>query len=190
MDYKPKKLVEYCNEHGVKVLYKPVRYTSLIKPSEGILTTPKTVDLCFVGMLTMWAEYRQAFIDELEHKAIVSFKGLTQVKNMECVIPEMNMANYQIDIPRKDEMKTQNQVRLFELISRGYTVLAKKAEYNMFPGMIFEYETFNDVVGFVNLRKVFEPKSLIQAYKNLTYTDEAYEKYINYLIQQQETDGV
>lgn len=53
----------------------------------------------------------------------------------------------------------------------GYTMCSKKAPFNMFPGLIYE----------VKKGEYLHPT---EAYKEMTYTNEAYNKYINNLIEQ------
>jgi hypothetical protein len=51
----------------------------------------------------------------------------------------------------------------------------------MFPGLVYEWETVKDLYE-LNNKPYLHPT---EAYKEMTYTDEAYEKYVNNLIELQ-----
>jgi hypothetical protein len=179
MDYRPQFAIRCEQELGIPFKYVPMRYTSLIKPIENIYLTPKTVDFCLVGLLSKSSPQRIDILNEVETNHSFSFKGITQVKDMQAVISEMNTSRYILDIPREYTTITQNQVRIFELLCMGYTVCAKKMYINIFPGLIYEWETIDDLINIVKKGEYLHP---IETYKEMTYTDEAYEKYVNNLI--------
>lgn len=182
MDYRPQFAVRCEQEFGIPIIYMPVRYTSLIKPVDNIYNTTKTVDYCHVGVITENSESRYNDINGIEQKRCVSLKCITQVKNLGSITPELNLAKYVIDIPRDDSFITQNQVRIFELLCMGYTICSKKAPFNMFPGLIYEWENIDDLVEIVKKGEYLHPT---EAYREMTYTDEAYEQYVNKLIELQ-----
>lgn len=165
----------------IPIYYKPVRYTSLIKPVNDIYTTMKTIDFCHIGSLNN--AHRIDLINEFENNNCqVSFKFITQTGNIEQCIPEMNISRYILDTLRIGTIVTPNQVRIFELLCMGYTVCTEKCNLNMFPGLVYEWETVDDLNAIASTGEYLHPT---EAYKELTYTDEAYEKYVNYLIEQQ-----
>ena len=182
MDYRPPFAVRCEEELGIPLTYKPVRYTTLIKQVPNIHTTPKTVDFCFVGMISQDAPNRYKFICHNEHIHSFSLKCITQFENMQKIIPELNLSKYILDMPRLEEQSTQNQVRIFELLCMGYTMCIQKYKTNIFPGLIYEWETVDDLKEIVKRGEYLNPT---EAYKEMTYTDDAYEKYINKLIELQ-----
>lgn len=184
MDYLPQFAVRCSQTFNVNIIYRPVRYTTLIKPVPNIHSTPKTVDCCSVGLIQLSSPQRCDFYNELELNHLFSFKGITQVYNTKDVIPELNSARYILDVPRLYESITQNQVRIFELLCMGYTVITKKCSVNLFPNLIYEFDNIYDVVSIINRNQYINPT---EAYKEMTYTDEAYEKYVNCLIEQWNT---
>lgn len=186
MDYMPQLAVRCEQELGIPLKYRPVRYTSLIKPVDNIYTTPKTVDFCLVGIIGPYATNRENFIANNEHTHNFSLKVITQCENMQEIIPELNLSRYIIDMPRLKEQITQNQVRIFELLCMGYTMCIQKYKTNIFPGLIYEWETVDDLKEIVKRGEYLHPT---EAYKEMTYTDEAYEKYVNNLIEQWNTLG-
>ena len=184
MDYMPQFAIRCSQEFNIPIKYMPMRYTSLIKPVENIYVTPKTTDYCSVGLII--APERIEILEQVEQNHLFSFKGITQVKNLRSVVSELNMSKYILDIPREPNLLTQNQVRIFELICMGYTVCAKKCLFNMFPGLIYEWETLDDLIEIAKRGKYLHPT---EAYKEMTYTDEAYERYVNHLIELWNTKG-
>lgn len=183
MDYEPQ-LEQILNRYNFIYKYKPVRYTSLIKPVKNIHTTPKTCDMCFVGSIGD-STNRSNFIHIIERcNCSNTIKFITNTKNLRSVTPELNTCKYILDISREKQIATQNQVRIFELLCMGYTVCAEKCSINMFPGLVYEWETISELIDFVNKNEYIHP---IETYKKMTYTDEAYEKYVNYLIEQWNT---
>lgn len=180
MDYNAQQ-TNCIHELSIPIYYKPMRYTSLIKPVKDIYTTRKTIDFCHIG--TIATEHRVDIIKNLEfpYKGI-SIKFITSCFPLENCIPEMNTSRYILDTLRLDTMATPNQVRIFELLCMGYTVCTEKRSLNMFPGLVYEWETVGDLNAIASRGEYLHPT---EAYKELTYTDEAYEKYVNYLIEQQ-----
>jgi len=181
MDYRPQFAVRCEQEAGIPLIYKPVRYTSLIKPVDNIYTTPKTVDFCLIGCLSTGG-HRIDLIEELEQNHNMSLKCITQVKNIESVLIDLNTSKYILDVLGNTITITQNQVRIFELLCMGYTVCVEKCPINIFPGLIYEWKTVDDLY---NIVKRGEYLHSTEAYKEMTYTDEAYEKYVNKLIELQ-----
>lgn len=51
----------------------------------------------------------------------------------------------------------------------------------MFPGLIYEWSTIDELYEIVKNNQYLHPT---EAYKEMTYTDEAYNKYVNDLINQ------
>lgn len=180
MDYGSQVANELNKQFGIPIKYLPVRYTSLINKIPNISESVKTVDCCMVGLLQ--CPMRYDFYVTLENRHDFSFKGITQTDNLSSVIPELNSSRYILDIPRRYDSLTQNQVRIFELLCMGYTVITKKFDVNLFPGLVYEYESYDDIVNIVNKNEYLHPT---EAYKEMTYTDEAYEQYVNNLIQLQ-----
>jgi hypothetical protein len=183
MDYKPQFGVRCEQEIGIPVIYKPVRYSTLINPIENINTASKNVDLCLIGGI--YDSHRQEIIGQLINNMACSFKALFG-KKISSFTEEMNASRFIIDILREKSILTQNQVRIFELLCMGYTVCAEKCSINMFPGLIYEWENIDDLYNIVKRGEYLHPT---EAYKEMTYTDEAYEKYVNNLIKQWNTLG-
>ena len=52
----------------------------------------------------------------------------------------------------------------------------------MFPGLVYEWETPEDLIEIANRNEYLHPT---EAYKEMTYTDEAYGQYVNNLIKLQ-----
>ena len=181
MDYNPQ-FARRCREkYDMNIIYRPVRYTSLINLVDNIYTTPKIVDTCLIGSIGS-ADHRLDVIKDVERDHLFSIKILTQTKNLQSTIPELNTAKYILDMPRDNMMLSQNQVRIFELLCMGYTVICEKKNINIFPGLIYEFETVGDICGIIKKGGYLHPTD---AYKEMTYTDEAYKKYVSYLIELQ-----
>lgn len=181
MDYNPEITGSLREISDIPIIYKPVRYTSLIKPVENIYTTKKTIDYCHIGGLSDCNSHRIDLIREIETLGCqISFKFITQTPNIKSCITNMNDSRFIIDILRLKNILTQNQVRIFELLCMGYTVCAEKCGLNIFPGLIYEWETVNDLVEIAKNKDYLHPT---EAYKEMTYTDKAYEQYVNNLIE-------
>lgn len=179
MDYKPQFAVRCEKELGIQNKYVPVRYTSLIHPVDNIYSTTKTVDFCFIGGL--YDNHRQEIIQNLINSRVCSIKMLVNRynENMSYLRNEMNTSRFILDTLRDKSMVTPNQVRIFELLCMGYTVCTEKCGLNMFPGLVYEWETIEDLCDIVKNNQYLHPT---EAYKKMTYTNEAYEKYVNNLI--------
>ena len=52
----------------------------------------------------------------------------------------------------------------------------------MFPGLVYEWETPEDLIEIANRNEYLHPT---EAYREMTYTDEAYGQYVNNLIKLQ-----
>lgn len=180
MDYRPQFAVRCEQEAGIRLVYRPVRYTSLIKPVENIYTTPKTVDFCMVGCIGGIAPNRYELIANVEQTHDFSIKAITQIGNLQQITPELNLSKYILDMPRLKEQATQNQVRIFELLCMDYTICVQKYQNNIFPGMVYEWETIEDLREILKQNMYLHP---MEEYKKITYTDEEYDKYVKYLIQ-------
>lgn len=178
MDYNSQFNLRCEQEFGLHVKYKPVRYTALIKPVNNIYNMNKPIDCCLPGIITC-AYFRQDFITSVERNNHFSMTLITQTKKLSQCIPVLNSCKYILDMPRVYEISTQNQVRIFELLCMGYTVCSKKMDINIFPGLIYEWDTIDDLIEIIKKDEYLHPT---EAYKELTYTDEAYEKYVNNLI--------
>lgn len=168
-------------ELNIPFKFRPVRYTSLIKPNTKICTTPKLVDCCHVGMISVESYHRLQIINEIENFGEISLNCVTQTKNIQDVRHILDCCRYVLDITRNPNFKTQNQVRIFELLCMGYTVCAEKRKMNMFPGLIYEWGNVYELINIVKKGEYLHPT---EAYKEMTYTNEAYNKYINNLIEQ------
>ena len=183
MDYRSQFAVRCEQELGIPIIYKPMRYTTLIKPVENIYVTPKSIDCCLPGILTC-AYLRQDFFSEVERSNSFSMALITKTKNLTECIHVFNTCKYILDIPRIYEISSPNQVRIFELLCMGYTVCSKQTAINMFPGLVYQWETVDELRKIINRGEYLHPT---EAYKEMTYTDDAYEKYVNYLIEQWNT---
>lgn len=178
-------------KYGIPVKYRPMRYTSLIKPVKEIKTTPKSCDFMFIG--TIYTDYRVDFVKKvneyfwnLPENKIKSFKFVSGMINMSNSISEMNSSKYILDIKRCGDIICPNQVRIFELLCMGYTVCVDKCNINMFPELVYEWSCVDDLIKIAEKNEYINP---IEVYKKMTYTDEAYEKYVNNLTEQWNTLG-
>lgn len=179
------------NKYRIPIKYKPMRYTTFIRPIEEIKTTPKSCDFIFIG--TNCTDYRVNFMKStnsyfwnLPEEEVKSFKFLCGSLDTSNSILEMNSSKYVLDVRRSQDIMCPNQVRIFELLCMGYTVCVDKCPINMFPGLVYEFESVNDLIEIANKNEYINPT---EAYKEMTYTDEAYEKYVNSLIEQWNTLG-
>lgn len=182
MDYEPQLAPIVRDMFNIPVYYVPLRYTSYIQPVADIYTTRKTCDLCLVGTIANGADHRLEIIGEIERKYIMPTKIITCAKNMSSLANELNTSKYILDTLRTGNMATPNQVRIFELLCMGYTVCVEKCGFNMFPGLVYEWETVDELYEIVQRGEYLNPT---EAYKKMTYRFEDYEKYANNLIQLQ-----
>lgn len=181
MDYEPQ-LAQIVRERlNIPIVFRPVRYTSFITPVDNIKTTYKTVDFCHIGKINN--PHRLELLSEHEYNNTpLSFKFLTGTRDIASMIPELNTARYIVDTVRTKDMMAPNQVRIFELLCMGYTVCVEKTGVNMFPGLVYEWSTLGELHRIRwNLSPYLSPT---EAYFSMTYYNEDYENYINYLIDQ------
>ena len=163
----------FDTEIGVKFM--PVRYTSLIKKPE-YKTQPK-FDVGFTGIVgsNEWCPKRNDFFEKFitNPKYQFSIKMLYGFPISE-MVDEFSNCKFVIDSHRNYWTTEQNQIRIFEHICLGHTVLSEKSKYNMFPDLIYEW---NDIDELNELINTIEPHDFSEKYKQLTYSDEDYKAY-------------
>lgn len=163
---------------GVK--YMPVRYTSFISKPE-YRTEPK-FDLGFIGIVGSddSCPRRNKFFDKYIRSAEHGFSlKILNGYPLSELHDELANCRFILDSHRNYRHSMQNQVRIFESLCSSYTVLAEKSEYNIFPGLVYEWNNIDELNEFIN---TVEPKDLSEKYKEMTYTDEAYEEYRHKII--------
>ena len=188
MSYKSTMQTYVREKYGLPTKFVPMRYTSLIKQIPDLESIEKTSDFCFVGGLH--SDYRIKLISDINEyrwstRDDVSFKLIFGTAKLQNSIPELNSSRFILDIKGLDKYYYQNQVRIFELLCMGYTVCVEKSILNMFPGLIYEWGTIEDLYNLKN-KPYLHPT---EGYKKMTYTNESYEKYVNYLSEQWNTQG-
>lgn len=168
----------FDGDMGVK--YMPVRYTSLIKKNK--YNKEPLFDLGFIGIVgsNEYSPRRNNFfgryiLDENIDFSIKIMNGysISEMKD------ELSNCRFILDSHRTYLDNMQNQARIFEHICLGHTVLSEKSNYNIFPGLIYEWENIDELN---NLIKTVEPQDFSEQYKEMTYTDEAYENYREYIL--------
>ena len=165
-------------ELGIKFM--PVRYTSYLKNKS--IKQPYKFDLGFVGLPVNfnYAPRRIELLNNLYFNPDVDIS--LKILSGYCInelCDEFSNCKFVLDTHRNYRHSMQNQVRIFEHICLGHTVLSEKSDYNIFPGLIYEFENvqqLNDLVHTV------EPQDFSEKYKEMTYSDEAYEKYRNAIL--------
>ena len=160
---------------NLNAVYMPVRYTTFL--GKVPQKSNKKFDLGFVGIVGSndYSRKRNDFL----HDFIVTPKydfSINIMNGYQTLDLKDELANcrFVLDSKRDYQIKTQNQVRLFEHICMGQTVLSEKSDYNAFPGLIYEWETIDELNELIH---TVEPQDFSEKYKELTYTDKAYEKY-------------
>lgn len=160
---------------GLPVKYRPPRYTTLIEKSD--LNCEKKFDLGFVGIIGSngYSPRRNDFFNEYIVNKTIDFSikilngfSISQLKD------ELANCKFILDSKRNYRHSYQNNVRIFEHLCLGHTVLSEKSDYNIFPGLIYEWNNIHDLN---KLIKNIEPEDFSEKYKELTYSDEAYERY-------------
>lgn len=157
---------------GVK--YMPMRYTSYIK-KQPYLKTHK-FDLGFIGVIgsSSLNPRRNNFFDSYIRKGYDFSLKIMNGYTISDLQDELASCRFMLDTHRNYRHTMQNQVRLFEHVCLGHTVLSEKSEYNIFPGLIYEWENIDELN---NLVKTVEPQDFSEKYKEMTYTDDAYDYY-------------
>ena len=163
---------------GVKFM--PVRYSTYIK--NNVIKQANKFDLGFIGLPVNYnfAPRRIKLLEQiyLNPDVDLSLKILAGY-NINELCDEFSNCKFVLDTHRNYRHSMQNQVRIFEHLCLGHTVLSEKSTYNMFPGLIYEFENvqqLNDLVHTV------EPQDFSEKYKEMTYTDEAYESYCDNIL--------
>lgn len=165
---------------GLKIKFKPMRYTSYIERT--IPPTEPKFDLGFIGIVgsNNYSPRRNDFLEKYirtpEYDYSMKILNGYPISELE---DELSNCRFILDTHRNYRHCMQNQVRIFEHICLGHTVLSEKSEYNIFPGLIYEWENADELNELV---KTVTPSDFSQEYKEMTYTDEAYEKYINKIL--------
>lgn len=168
----------FDGELGVK--YKPVRYTTLIKKPKYV--KEPLFDLGFIGIVgsPQYSPRRNNFFERyiLDENIDFSIKIMNGYSISE-MKDELSNCRFILDSHRTYLDSMQNQARIFEHICLGHTVLSEKSDYNIFPGLIYEWENIDELS---NLIKTVEPCDFSEKYKEMTYTDEAYESYCDNIL--------
>lgn len=163
---------------GVK--YMPVRFTEYI--TKAYYDKPKKFDLGFVGIVGSngYSPRRNNLFNDyiLNSECDFSMKIMNGYQIMDLKDDFLD-CRFAFDSKRNYRHNMQNQVRIFEHICMGHTVLSEKSDYNIFPGLIYEWETIDDLN---NLIHTVEPQDFREQYKEMTYSDEAYEEYRNAIL--------
>lgn len=163
---------------GVK--YMPVRYTSLIKKNE--YTREPLFDLGFIGIVGSndYSPRRNNFFGEyiLDKDLDFSIKIMNGYSISE-LKDELSNCRFILDSHRTYLDNMQNQVRIFEHICLGHTVLSEKSDYNIFPRLIYEWENIKELNYLI---KTIKPQDFSEAYKEMTYTNDVYENYRNSIL--------
>lgn len=181
-----------------KTRFMPLRYTDRLY--DNPYDIPKTFDIGFTGVLELRHVHRLNVLSDIqyiyeadENYHEVRFKLMKgfQVENLKY---DLSNCKYVIDIinnrASSQVLCTQNQVRIFELIMRGYKVIAEDVNgVNYFPEIIdtFGYPADdvreeNTMYGLELLRLLDRPyvddhEDKRQLYKQMTYRDEDFELY-------------
>lgn len=159
------------------IRFMPIRYTTLIDKTVFHNNSRVDFDLGFTGIVgAKFCPRRNDFFNEyMNPKYDFSIKIMNGY-NICSMKDEFTNCRYALDFHRTYNHNNQNQVRLFEHICLGHTVLSEKSDYNIFPGLIYEWENIDELN---NLIKTVEPQDFSEQYKEMTYTDDAYERYRN-----------
>ena len=158
---------------GIK--YMPVRYTSYLK--NNAVKQDNKFDLGFIGLPvnSNYAPRRIELLNQLYFtpEVDISLKILSGYGINE-LCDELSNCKFVLDTHRNYRHSMQNQVRIFEHLCLGHTVLSEKSEFNMFPGLIYEFENVQQLNELIH---TVEPQDFSEKYKEMTYSDEAYEEY-------------
>ena len=163
----------FDSDLGVK--YKPMRYTSYIKRT--VPPTEPKFELGFIGIIGSndYSPRRNNFFDKYtrtpEYNYSIKILNGYPISELE---DELSNCKFILDSHRNYRHNMQNQVRIFEHICLGHTVLSEKSDYNIFPGLIYEWENADELNHLIN---TVEPEDFSDRYKEMTYTDEAYDNY-------------
>lgn len=164
------------------IRFMPLRYTSLIKKSNHRSSNNVLFDLGLAGVVgsnTLSPRRNDFFHNYITgnkyHFSIKILNGhsISEMKD------EFNNCRFILDSHRNYRHNMQNQVRIFEHICLGHTVLSEKSDYNIFPGLIYEWENMDELENLIN---TVEPQDFSEKYKEMTYSDEAYESYRNAIL--------
>lgn len=161
-------LNKYLNN---EIYFMPVRYTSYFSDKYiGTAEDPK-FDLLFYGVISPERmNLMNEFSYDFETNRTCVFWGNSifdvpeLVKNCKFV---MNL--HQVDY----EHSNQEQVRIFELLSIGKSVISAKSKINYFGDLIKECDPFEIHKKF----RLYTQSDNSEKYKQLTYSDESYENY-------------
>lgn len=163
------------------IVFMPLRYTSLLGKSGYCYTKGTSFDLGFVGVVGSYelSPRRNDFFDDyIKDGYDFSIKILNGSSIMD-TRDEFRNCRFILDTHRNYRQTMQNQVRIFENVCLGNTVLSEKSAYNVFPGLIYEWEDMDELDRLV---KTLEPQDFSEQYKEMTYTNDAYNKYRDYII--------
>ena len=164
----------------IPIKFVPLRYTSLLEKSN--LDVEKKFDLGFIGIVGSpgYSPRRNEFFDKYIQTPQIDFSikilngfTISELKD------ELANCKFVLDSKRNYRHSMPNQVRLFEHLCLGHTVLSEKSDMNVFPGMVYEW---NDIFELNNLIKTVQPEDMSLRYKEMTYSDDAYLNYKYYIM--------
>lgn len=161
-----------------EIYFMPVRYTSYFDDKYIGTNSNPTFDLCFYGVIS---QERMRIMNEysynFEFNKTIVFWGKSPFEVPDLIrdckfVVNLHQVNY--------EQSNQEQVRIFELISTGKSVISAPSRHNYFGNLIKECDPFEIHKKF----KLYSPVDNSKKYKELTYSDENYEKYRSSLIKE------
>lgn len=179
--------------HGDKFRFIPPRYTTWFEQFRMNLN--KDFDIFFTGVFN--SDLRKKAIECLTYDIDITantipFK-LCNTNNISLRYKEMQTSKYTIDLPHFDTPQTINGLRIFESICLNIPVIVFD-KYDLgskkyFDDIIVISEFRNEVLRIICMN--IPDSGVADRFKELTYTDEAYERYrINIIKDFHDKDGV
>ena len=180
----------YGEKHNHKVKFMPLRASKWLYDKHIGTSDDPQYNVAFFGTPT---DSRDIVMHKLIKNPVSTgerpgyvINGLNQYE-----IPDvLYKTKFLLDLTQnwREEIWSQNVVRIHEGISLGKTVITDNSMFNYFPNMIIRVE---DPVGkLLRAVKAEQPKDHSQEYWDMTHSDEAYEKYRQDCLKRYRDEGI
>lgn len=169
-DYDINNIIYLRERCGITAMYRPILYCDQCTKHVD-QDREKDIDVLFIGL---WTADRADIINRFNQHSAFSFVWVTNIVHPD-VDEFISRAKVVLNIHHANDLKQQEQARIFYLLSNGKEVVSSKSTYNIYGDLITEVESVEQLIDVVH-QKVSSYDPLREAYtkyrfKNLTYEE-------------------
>jgi len=163
----------YKNEHRTKLVFRPVRYFSYYEDKKIITKENPRFDLLFCGTLV---GNRPALFSQMSYKFEFNKTMIVWGVTMDKIPDLLADCKFCLNLHQLNkDIQNQEQIRIFELLMMGKAVITEDSIINYFGDLVTEVTVDNILA----MTSIADSSDKSERYKEMTYTDAAYERYCN-----------